>query len=89
MSEFVVGSEKIAKEICDILGLKHVRKLKLELAYDGLFTCEAEFLITKNQTKRLIPVLGKFELVPVSIEEKDGIEDVTTVGEETTRYQFE
>ena len=59
----VSTKDKICGEICDALGLKHVRKLDLHMAIGEIMTCEVEFYPEEDGIKQMIPLLGKFKLV--------------------------
>ena len=58
------GNHRLAKEICDALGLKHVRKLDIHLACDEIMTATAEFYPEVDGVKQFPAILKKFELVP-------------------------
>ena len=63
MRNSITGRDLLAKEICDVLGLKHVRKLDIHMAYDEIITVTAEFFPEVDGVKQFIPILKKFELV--------------------------
>ena len=85
----VSGNDKIAKDICDALGLKHVRALDIHVSVDELFTVTAKFYPDKDGVKQFPLMFQKFELVakgepkecPVAIE-------TTCVGEGVANYDF-
>ena len=55
--------EKIAKEICDALGLKHVKTLDIHLAHNECFTVTAEFYPEIDGIKQISAILKKYNLV--------------------------
>lgn len=79
------GSEggKLAKEICDAFGLKHVVDLKIHMVSKGLFTLEAKMYMDKDGAKQLPAIMKKFELVPIV-----DLEDTTTLGQEIETFDF-
>lgn len=79
------GSEggKLAKEICDALGLKHVVDLKINMMAKGLFTIEAKMYMDQDGAKQLPAILKKFELVPIV-----DLENTTTLGQEIETFDF-
>ncbi|HUU40863.1 MAG TPA: hypothetical protein VMW42_07980 [Desulfatiglandales bacterium] len=90
----VSPAEKICKEVCDALGLKHVRKLDLHMEVDKVVTCEAVFYPEEDGVKQIIPILGKFELIPVGStveeinDEYDGAVDVTCLGDKYEQFEL-
>jgi hypothetical protein len=58
-------SDNLAKEICDALGLKHVRKLDLHFEAGGVATVEAEIYLEEDGVRKLPAVLKKFNLIPI------------------------
>jgi len=87
-------SEKICKEICDALGLKHVKKLDIHMAVDKIVTGEAVFYPEVDGVRQIVPILRKFELIPKSDVElepimiSDNAADVTGVGEEYQKIEW-
>ncbi len=59
----ITGRDEVCTEICEALGLKHVRKLNLHMGIDEIVTVEAEFYPEIDGVKQLVPILKKFELV--------------------------
>ena len=57
-----VSSDKIAKEICDIFGLKHVRMLNLHFAVGNFVRATVEFYPEENKIRQLIPILEHYRL---------------------------
>jgi hypothetical protein len=53
---------KLAKEICDSFGLKHVRSLTMHMPHVGLFDVTAEFYPEIDGIRQIVPILKKFEL---------------------------
>lgn len=58
----------LAKEICDAFGLKHVRRLDFHMAHNEIFTVTAEFYPEIDGVRQAVPILKKFELVPIKDE---------------------
>jgi len=78
-----VAANKLGKEICDALGLKHVKELSIHIPSDGLFTVEAKIYPTVDGVKQFPAILKKFKLVPVE-EEKE----TTEIGDTVRSYQL-
>jgi hypothetical protein len=53
---------RLANEICDAFGLKHVRDLKIHMPHNGIFTVTAEFYPEIDGVKQFTPILKKFRL---------------------------
>lgn len=53
---------KIAKEICDVLGLKHVRCLDLHMAINDIFTVTATFYPEIEGVKQFSTIIKKYKL---------------------------
>ena len=60
------NGEKLAIEICDALGLKHVKRLDIHIAKNEIFTVVAEIYPEIDGVKQLPAILKKFELVPIN-----------------------
>ena len=54
-------------EICEALGLKHVRRIDLHMAIDSVVIAEVEYYPEKNGVLKLPAILKKFKLVPIEI----------------------
>jgi len=74
---------KLAKEICDAFGLKHVTDLKIHMMAKGIFTLEAKMYMEIDGAKQLPAILKKFELVSVV-----DLENTTTIGQEIETSDF-
>lgn len=59
----VTGSDKVAKEIVDALGIKNCRFLNIRLRYDEVAVVTAEFYPDTEQLEKLVPILKEYELV--------------------------
>ena len=59
----VTGKDKICKEISDALGLKHVRKLIINMEVGHIVTVEAEFYPEIDGIRKLPAILKMFNLV--------------------------
>jgi len=81
MSDLITGNNKIAKEICDALGLKHVRKLDIHMESNSIFIVEAEMYMEVDGAKQLPAVLRKFTLIPL-VE----AEETTSLGDSTKSF---
>ena len=81
----VTGKDAICKEICDSLGLKHVRRLDLHMAFDEIVTVTVEYYPEIYGIKQLPAILKRFELVEIPDPEK--IKETTTIGDEIRTYQ--
>lgn len=77
-----IEGEVYAKEICDALGLKHVKRLVITMGHEEVFTVEAEMYMEIDGVKQLPAIIKHFELVP-----KVEIEDVSAMGDTTDHYQ--
>ena len=75
-------SDNLAKEICDALGLKHVRKLDLHFEAGGVATVEAEIYPEVDGVKQIPTILKKFQLSPA-------VEEVTAIGDEYKSYTYD
>jgi len=90
----ISSSDKLCKEVCDALGLKHVRELDLHMKGGRIVTCEAVFYPEKDGIKQIIPIFRKFELVPIGspVEETnneyDGAVDITCLGDESQQFKL-
>ena len=69
MANLMTRNSQTAKEICDALGLKHVRKLDIHMAINEVMTVTAEYFPEVDGVKQFIPVLKKFELVEIKDKE--------------------
>ena len=74
---------KLAKEICDAFGLKHVTDLKIHMVANGVFTLEAKMYMEKDGAKKLPAILKKFELVPIV-----DLDNTTTLGQNIETFDF-
>jgi hypothetical protein len=63
------GRHPALKEICDALGLKHVRRLDIHMEVNSLVLVSAEFYPEKDGIVEITPILRKYHLV-VSDEDK-------------------
>jgi len=77
----ISSSNLICQEICEALGLKHVRRLDIHLAVDEIVTVKAEFYPEKDGVKQFPAILRKFQLVPC-------VEDVTCLGDEVGSFRL-
>lgn len=57
--------EMAAKEICDVLGLKHCSKLDIRFEVGGLATVDARFIPEIDGVKQFPAILKKFKLIPI------------------------
>ena len=89
MGAKVNGSSNLAKQLCDILGLKNVRKLEIEIETESIAVCKAEMYIETDQLRKMIPIIGEFELVPKKAEITDSEDerDITSIGDRVRKYQ--
>lgn len=71
MSTLIGGKSPVCKEICDALGLKHVRKLDIHMAYDKVVTIEAELFPEENGMRQLVSILKKYHLLEVKETKKE------------------
>lgn len=60
---FVTGKDNVCKEISDVLGLKHVRKLIIHMEVGKIVTVEAEFYPEVDGIRQLPAILKRFNLV--------------------------
>ena len=67
----VTGNMKLAKEICDALGIKNCKRLDLHMAYDEIFTATVEFYPEIDGIEQMVPILKKFKLVAIEDEDSD------------------
>jgi hypothetical protein len=56
------GSSVLAKEICDALGLKNVKKLDLHFSVDAVATAEVEFYPDSDDLKKLPAIAKRYVL---------------------------
>ncbi len=75
---------KLAKEICDALGLKHVQAIDIHMAVNEIFTVTAKFYLEIDGIRQFPAILRKFELIAV-IDKKD-LEDTTVMGDEVASF---
>ncbi|HUU40865.1 MAG TPA: hypothetical protein VMW42_07990 [Desulfatiglandales bacterium] len=73
MSGIALGSEagKLAKEICDALGLKHVQRLDIHMAHDEIFTVTAKFYPEIDGMRQLPAIMKKFRLIEIENMDKE------------------
>lgn len=74
---------KIAREICDALGLKNVRDLKIHFPLRGCFTVEAEFYPEIDGVRQFPAILRKFDLVP-----RIETEETTVMGDTVASFRL-
>ena len=66
MGNFVTGKNnlyQVCVAVCEALGIKHARKLTLNIKHDSIVTVEAEFYPEVDGIKQLVPILKRFELI--------------------------
>lgn len=68
--EVLTGKSEAAKELCDALGLKHVRRLNLHIAVGEVAVITAEFFPEINNIKQVPAILKKYKLVEIEEPEK-------------------
>lgn len=59
----VTGRNPVCGEICDALGLKHVRRFDLHVAIDEIATVIVEYYPEIDGIKQLVPIFKKFTLM--------------------------
>jgi hypothetical protein len=55
--------EEVAKEICDVLGIEHARKLDIHFEAGKIATVEAEFYPVIDNIKQFPVIIKKYKLV--------------------------
>jgi hypothetical protein len=75
-------ADKIGKEICDVLGLKHCSLLDIHIAKGEIVTVTARIYPEKEGMKQVPSILRKYKLVSTDIEE------TTCIGDEVADYHF-
>jgi hypothetical protein len=78
----ISAADKIGKEICDVLGLKHCSLLDIHIAKNEIVTVTAKFYPDKDGVKQFPEILKKFKLVDI-IE----TEDTTCIGDEMESWR--
>lgn len=78
------GKDKLAKDICEALGLKHVKRLDISLGIDRVTTVTAEYYPEKKGMMQFPAILKEFKLV-----DKDAVilEDKTVIGDEWKSFK--
>lgn len=91
----VSPSDKICKEICDMIGLKHARKLNIYMETGKPITAEAEFYPEIDGVRQIVPVLRKLQLIPMSEDVEldksmigDCAADTTALGDKHEHLNF-
>lgn len=74
-SILTTGNSQVVKELCDALGLKHVKSLDIHFALDEMMIVKAEFCPEVDEVKQFSAILKKFELVEI-IEKKEVKESI-------------
>jgi hypothetical protein len=54
---------KVAEELCNALGLKHVRSLDIRLAVGEIGMAVVRYYLTEDDVTAMIPIMKKYELV--------------------------
>ena len=67
---------RLAKELCDALGLKHVRNLIIQMPRNGLFTVTAEFYPEIDGVKQMTTILKKFRLEEIKDKWQEKLESL-------------
>ena len=80
---YVTGANKIGKDICDALGLKHCRDIKIHIPANGIVTVIAELYPEIDGAMQFPAILKRFRLEEYP---KDVIE-TTVIGDEIKTYQ--
>lgn len=63
----VTGRNKVMKEICTALGLKHVNSFTLKASANSIVTVEAEFYPEIDGIQQLVPIFKKFYLTEIPV----------------------
>jgi len=58
----ITSHDPVCGEICDALGLKRVTSLQLNMKLGEIVRIEAEYFPDKEDLKKLIPILKRYEL---------------------------
>jgi hypothetical protein len=61
----VTGRDPICQEICEALGLKHVRALSITMMINNPVEVSASFHPEKDALKLLIPILKRYSLMEI------------------------
>jgi len=91
--EYVTGN-KLGKEICDALGLKHCNLLDIHIDRNSFVEVTARMYPDNEGIKQLPAILQKYRLLAVGEPEEvqgevvDGIEETTCMGEDVANYAF-
>jgi hypothetical protein len=56
----ISGHSVLAKEICDVLGLKHVKKLDLHFDVNSAVTADVVFYPEKDGIKQTITIMRRY-----------------------------
>jgi hypothetical protein len=82
--QLVRADGAFGKAICDALGLQDcvVKSIRLTVASGEMVTVEVHQFLTWEQSLAMLEVLREYRLVP-----KDGLEDITSLQDDTTRMQ--
>lgn len=64
MMAVVTGHGKIAKDICDALGLKHVVDLDIRIPLDGIITVIAKLYPEEDGVMKLPAIFKDYVLLP-------------------------
>ena len=59
----ISSNDKMCQDICEALGLKHVRKLDIHMAVDEIVTIRAEYYPEKDGIMCLPSILKDFALI--------------------------
>lgn len=84
MASLMAGHHKGVKEICDALGLNHVRKLDIHMEVNSMCTVEAEMHMEIDGAMQIATIFKRFELRPI----KEGPIDTTELGDEYQRLEM-
>ena len=78
----VSGHSKLCKDVCDALGLKHVKSLTLNMDCKSIVTATAEFYVEEDGIKKLPAILQEYYLI--EREKIDSLEEIDTscIGED-------
>ena len=79
----VSAADKIGKEICDVLGLKHCCEMDIHIAKDEIITIMAKIYPDRDGVKQLPLMFQGFELVAKGEpKECPTMVDTTCIGDE-------
>lgn len=65
---YMAGHHKIAKEICDSLGIKNATELTIRIAANEIVTVTVKFLPEDTNMEKIPELLKRFALVPLEDE---------------------